>query len=155
MEEQAPTKGDATCDGDHLPLGTVGSAGAPARYAAVLDVGGRIGLAILTISFLAYATGIVPGFVPVEDLPNYWGMRADQFTAAIGAPTGWGWLEHLDKGDYFSLLSISLLAGLPLACQLAIIPALAKKRELTFLVIAVLQSLLFMLAASGMVTGLR
>lgn len=154
MEQKTPHRGDAACGGDHFFHGTVGSAGASARYAAVLDVGGRVGLAFMTISFLVYATGIAPGFVPVEDLPNYWGMKADQFTAAIGAPTGWGWLEYLSKGDYLGFLGISFLAGLPLVCQLAIIPVLAKKRELAFVVIAVLQAFLFMLAASGMVTGL-
>ena len=40
-------------------------------YAKVLDVGGKIGFVVLLLLFLLYVSGVVPGLIPIQDLPKY------------------------------------------------------------------------------------
>jgi hypothetical protein len=57
-------------------------------YAGVLNGGMWLGLAILVITFIIYISGILPSFVPIDDLPKYWTMRVHDYNVALNAPTG-------------------------------------------------------------------
>ncbi len=118
-------------------------------YAKILNTGMWIGLAVLTTTFLMYVFGVLPNFVPINDLPKYWTMKASTFIHELHAPTGWGWLSYLGKGDYLNFVGIAMLAGLTILCYLSIIPALARKKDRAYLVIAILEVAVLLLAASG------
>ena len=49
------------------------------------------GLALLIVTFFVYISGVLPTFVPINDLPKYWTMRVHDFNHHLNAPTGWGW----------------------------------------------------------------
>lgn len=118
-------------------------------YANILNVGMWIGLAILTVSFLMYIFGVLPNFVPIDDLPRYWTMTAADYNHTLNAPTGWGWLAYVGKGDYLNFVGIAILAGLTILCYLSIIPTLARKKDTAYLVIALAEVAVLLLAASG------
>jgi hypothetical protein len=63
--------------------------------------------------------------------------------------TGWSWLKNIGKGDYMNFVGIAILAGLTIACYLAILPALLRKKDMAYFVIAVAEVLVLTLAASG------
>lgn len=118
-------------------------------YAKILNIGMWLGLAVLVVTFLLYLGGVFPGYVPIQDLPQYWGMRAHDFNVKLNAPTGWGWLGLVGKGDYMNFIGIAMLSGLTIACYLVIIPILQRKKDKAYVAIAIAEVLVLMLAASG------
>ena len=118
-------------------------------YANILNWGMWMGLALLTITFIIYMSGILPGFVEVKELPKYWGLSSAEFRLALHSPIGWGWLKVVGKGDYLNFIGIAFLAGLTIVCYAAIIPTLKRKKDTAYLVISVLEILVLVLAASG------
>ncbi len=122
-------------------------------YAKILNIGMMVGFVILTVTFLLYIFGAVSAFVPIEDLPQHWGKKVHTFNHDLQAPTGWGWLALVGKGDYMNFIGIAILAGLTIVCYLAIIPSLLKKKDMPYLIIAVAEVLVLALAASGILKG--
>ncbi len=119
-------------------------------YAGVLNVGMWIGLAVLIVTFLIYISGVLPTFVPIEDLSKYWGMRVHDFNTQLNAPTGWGWAAMVGKGDYLNFVGIAILSGLTILCYLVILPILNRKKDRAYVIIAILEVLVLSLAASGL-----
>ena len=118
-------------------------------YARVLNVGMWLGLLILVITFIIYLSGVLPTFVPINDLPKYWGMRVHDFNHELHAPTGWGWAAMVGKGDYLNFIGIVILSGLTILCYLVILPILVRKKQTAYVIIAILEVLVLALAASG------
>jgi hypothetical protein len=48
-------------------------------YANILNYGMWFGLAVLTISFAMYIVGVLPNYVPINDLPKYWTMKSKDY----------------------------------------------------------------------------
>jgi hypothetical protein len=119
-------------------------------YANVLNIGMWIGLAVLIVTFFVYISGVIPTFVPIDDLPKYWGMRVHDFNVALNAPTGWGWAAMVGKGDYLNFVGIAMLSGLTILCYLVILPILVRKKDTPYIVVAVIEVLVLCLAASGL-----
>jgi hypothetical protein len=122
-------------------------------YAAWLTAGTRLGLALLVATFLAYVLGLPAPHVPIEHLPRLWTLPAHEFRSATGAPSGWGWIALLDKGDYLTYPGIAVLGLTSLACFVRVAAALAARGERLFAAIALAQIAVILLAASGLVSG--
>lgn len=108
-------------------------------YARWLDVGTRAGFVFLVISFVIYLFGLLDPLIPPQELAQLWSLPVDRYVAATGAPTGWGWLRLLGKGDYFNVLGVAVLASVTLMCYARIIAALPRPQAVLALIqIAVL-----------------
>jgi hypothetical protein len=118
-------------------------------YASVLNVGMWLGLAILVVTFFIYLSGVLPAFVPIDELPKYWTMRVHDFNHELHAPTGWGWTAFLAKGDYLNFVGIAMLSGLTILCYMVILPILIRKKDTAYVIIAIVEILVLSLAASG------
>ncbi len=118
-------------------------------YAKILDFGMKLGLAISVITFAIYVTGILPPHIPLNDLPNYWGMSVHEYLQATGLHNGWSWTGMLYKGDVLNFVGIAFLSGITIICYLAIIPTLFRKKDTVYGVIAIVEVLVLVLAASG------
>jgi hypothetical protein len=123
------------------------------RYARLLDWGTRVGLLLLVGSFVAYVSGLLPGVVPVDRLPELWSLPVAQFQARTQMPGGWGWLALLGHGDVLGLLGIALLAGVSIPCLLALVPIYAARGEKAYVAICLLEVAVVALAASGLLSG--
>lgn len=119
------------------------------RYAKILDLGVKIGLLVLIITFIIYITGILPSFVPVQELPHYWKLSVHQYLEKTGLGQGWTWLGLLDKGDFLNFLGIAFLAGVTIICYLSVIPIFFRKKDNIYGVLAIIEVLVLLLAASG------
>jgi hypothetical protein len=119
-------------------------------YAGVLNVGMWFGLFLLVLTFVVYLSGVLPTFIPIDDLPRYWGMRVHEFNVQLHAPTGWGWIAKVGNGDYLNFIGIAILSGLTIVCYMVILPILIKKKEKAYVVIAIAEILVLSLAASGL-----
>jgi len=121
-------------------------------YANILNIGMWFGLIVLTVSFIIYVCRILPSFIPIEELPKYWGMKAKDYIHILNAPTKWGWLTMVGKGDYLNFIGIAILAGLSIVCYLCILPSLIRKKDIPYIIIVVLEIIVLLLAASGILT---
>ena len=118
-------------------------------YAKILDLGMKLGLLLLVISFAIYVFGIFTPHVPLEDLPKYWKLSVHDYLQQTGIEPGWAWLSMLHKGDFLNFLGIAFLAGVSIICYISIIPTLFRKGDTIYAFLAIAEVLVLVLAASG------
>ncbi|MBI5848830.1 MAG: hypothetical protein HZB31_12960 [Nitrospirae bacterium] len=118
-------------------------------YAKLLDIGMKVGLLMLVISFIMYLLGIFTPHIPVNDLPKYWSMPVKDYLKATNIHTGWSWIYMLGKGDFLNFTGIAFLSGITIVCYLRIIPILFRKKDTVYAVLAIIEVLVLTLAASG------
>jgi hypothetical protein len=118
-----------------------------------------LGLGLLLVTFALYLTGILQPGVPIEELPNYWTLSAHEYLEAVNheflhrpdVVVGWGWTSLLGLGDYLNFVGIALLAAVTIVCYIGILPNLFRRKDWIYGTIAVLEILILVLAASGIV----
>ncbi|MCL1985601.1 MAG: DUF1634 domain-containing protein [Betaproteobacteria bacterium] len=120
-------------------------------YADLLFYGCWAGLLVMLITYTLYVSGILPPHVPLERMPEYWGEAVSTYLTKAQVPTGWGWTTLLDRGDFVNFVGVVLLAGLSIFCYLRIMPGLLAKKDRIYFILALLQVLVLMFAASGIV----
>ncbi len=122
-------------------------------YAKTLDIGMKVGLSTLLITFFIYVTGIFEPHIPLSELPKYWALPVDRYLAETKLGAGWSWLAQIGKGDSLNFLGIAFLAGLTIIAYLTLIPILIKKKDKVYLFLAVIEVMVLLLAASGVLSG--
>lgn len=132
------------------PVDTRGDAG---RYATLLEWGTRVGLLALVISFAAYLFEWLSPHVPLDQLPQVWGLPAKAFLEQTRTPTGWGWLALAIKGDMSNLIGIAMLAGCSLPPLVALVPFYWRRGDRAYAAMCAAIALVLVLAASGVLTG--
>jgi len=118
-------------------------------YAKLLDLGMKFGLLILIATFIVYIFGILTPHVAVDDLPKYWTMPVKDYLKAANIHTGWSWLSLVGKGDILNFIPIVFLAGVTILCYIRIIPILFRKKDTVYAFLAIIEVLVLVLAASG------
>lgn len=118
-------------------------------YAKLLDVGMKVGLIMLVITFVIYLLNALTPHIPVNDLPKYWSMPVNEYLKATDIHTGWSWLYQLGKGDFLNFVGIAFLSGVTILCYMRIIPILFRKKDTVYGILAVIEVLVLVLAASG------
>lgn len=63
---------------------------------------------------------------------------------------GWKWLGMLGKGDFLNFLGIAFLSGVTILCYIRIVPILFRKGDTIYAILAILEVLVLVLAASGL-----
>ena len=123
-------------------------------YARWLDVGTRLSFGATLIAFLVYVSGAVPAYLPLDDLPRYWGLPVTDFLRQTGAPSGWDWLRHLGGGaEYLNLACMALLGVVTAVCYARIVPVLFGLGERLQAALAIIQVTVLLAAASGVFAG--
>jgi hypothetical protein len=123
------------------------------RYAALLELLARIGLAVVVLGFAAYVLGLLPARVPVDRLSELWSLPLAQVLQATGGAKGWGWIAQLQHGDMVALAGIGLLAGCSTVALLAVLPLYLKRGDRIFVLLCLAEVGVIVLAASGWLTG--
>ncbi len=118
-------------------------------YARLLDVGMKTGLLLIIVTFVIYLTGLLTPHVPVNDLPKYWTMPVHEYLKVTNIPNGWAWLGMVGKGDFLNFIGIAFLAGITVLCFIRMLPILFKKKDTLYGVFAIIEVLVLVLAASG------
>ena len=130
------------------PVGT-----ARRRYARWLRWGTRASLAILVLSFGAYATGLVAPHVPIENLPQLWVLPSGEFLLRSATTPGWGWVSLVHRADLLNLVGIALLASCSLPCLAAVIPIFRARGQHALAAVCAVEIAVLLLAASGLLAG--
>lgn len=121
------------------------------RYASVLGKGMYIGLLTLLITFVIYTLGILAPYIPLDKLSACWHVSAAEYLHSNNIPDGWGWMRMLGYGDFLNFIGIVMLAGTTIICYMAVVPALFRSRDYIYATIAVLEVLVLVVAASGLI----
>lgn len=130
-------------------------------YARILAIGMYTGLGLLLVTFALYVTGLMEPAVPIDQLSGYWQLSVGEYLDVIneahvgreGHLTGWWWLEALARGDYLNFVGIAVLSGVTIVCFLGIIPTLIRNGDWVYLAIAILEVLVLVAAASGILAA--
>jgi hypothetical protein len=122
------------------------------RYARVLERGARLGLACLFLTFPLYVLGIVKPHTPPGKTLQCLTLDVHQFSRETGGYHGWGWVGMLHRGDFLNFAGIAILAGVTAVCCLAVIPPLLKRHDRLYAILALVEVLVLILAASGLCT---
>ena len=120
------------------------------RYARVLEWGARIGLAAAVLAFALYLAGLLPGRVPLQDLPVLWSLPLADYLHRSATPIGWGWVKLAMHGDFASIVGIAILSSVSVACLAAVLPVYARRQDRVYVVLCVLAIGVLVLAASGL-----
>jgi hypothetical protein len=118
-------------------------------YAKLLDLGMKAGLLMLVVTFFIYLFGIFTPYIPVEELPNYWKLPVKEYLKVTAIHPGWTWLGMINRGDFLNFIPIAFLAGVTILCYLRITPILFRKKDTTYAFLAIIEVLVLVLAASG------
>ncbi|MBI4823492.1 MAG: hypothetical protein HY805_04590 [Nitrospirae bacterium] len=118
-------------------------------YAGLLDKGMKLGLLAVVVTFIVYLTGILKPYMPIEDLPKYWGLSVHEYLKTADVHAGWSWLSMVGNGDFLNFIGIAFLAGVTIICYIAIMPVLLKKKDTIYFILCVLEVAVLALAASG------
>ena len=131
---------------------TVQSLAPQQRYARWLRWSTRLSVALLVLGYAAYVSGLLPAHVPIENLPQLWSLPAGRFLQETGVKPGWGWASFLPNGDMVVLAAIALLISTSILCLAAVIPLFRQRGERLFVGICILQIVVLLVAASGILS---
>jgi hypothetical protein len=118
-------------------------------YANLLNKLTLFGFAVLLITFLVYVSGILPSFVPMDQVIQYWNQPSHNYLQANKIQPGWTWVGKINYGDFLVNLPISILAGVTIVCYLGVITKFLKSKEYILVGIAIAEVLVLSAAASG------
>ena len=122
-------------------------------YAGVMAKLSHLGLGAMVVFFILYLTGLIPGKKTPEELVPLLVEPSAVLIEKTGLKTGWGWLSDLAYGDTLSFSAIALIAAISIFI-FAILPfSFFKKGLRIYGWMALVQFLIFLLAASGLVSG--
>lgn len=121
------------------------------RYARWLSVGAAVGFTLLVVGFAIYASGAVSAHVPIERLPQLWGLSSAEYLRRTGTPAGWGWgwLVLAGRADTMNLVGIAVLTSCSLPCLLAAAASYHARRDRALAAISLLSAAILLLAATG------
>jgi len=118
-------------------------------YANLLAKGVYLGLVCLLVTFAIYVSGLIPPYIPLEDLPHYWSMPVTDYLREADVGTGWSWISKLGCGDFLNFIGVAFLGGITIICYAAIIPGLIKRGDKTYALLALIEVIILTVAASG------
>ncbi len=120
------------------------------KYANILFYGAWLGIFMMMITYLVYITGILDVHVPLQKVITNWHTGIHDYLPATNSPTGWDWAGLLGKGDFLNFIPIAWLALLTILCYFTLMPGYLKRKDYTYLFIAITEVVVLAVAASGL-----
>jgi hypothetical protein len=119
-------------------------------YAKVLNRLTLFGFAVLVLAFFIYILGILSPYVPLDQIPQYWTQSSHHYLETANIQPGWAWVGNMQYGDFLVFLPISILAGVTIVCYVGVLFKFLKGKENVLVVIAILEIVVLLAAASGL-----
>lgn len=119
-------------------------------YARWLERATWLGSVALALIFANYISGWGSPYVALERLPVLWQLPLKEFLTAADMPRGWGWLALSSHTDLANLMPVAMLAGSSMIALLALIWHCLRQKQWVFAVLCIAQTLILLLAASGL-----
>ncbi len=122
-------------------------------YATVLSWTSTLGIIFVVAGYLVYVFQLLPSTVPPSEVAMHWGLRAAELHKIVPVPSGWDWIYQLGRGDVLSYASVVYLSSVTMLCLAVIIPLFLKEKDMIYSVMTLLQVLVLVFAAAGIVSG--
>ena len=126
---------------------------AQAVYARVMRWISTAALITMAVVFVLYIMDVLPSRLDVEEIARHWHSSSDVFHQRLESYTGWQWLRCLAYADALSMGTIAVLAATTPVCLLVVGVAYARNKNRVYAVMAVVQTAVLALAASGLLGG--
>ena len=127
---------------------------AAAAYARCVSIGTAIALILIVAELVAYVSGALTPYVPLQDLPRLWSLPMKDYLAAARVPAGWGWVALIGKGDYVNFIGIAVLASISFACYAGALRRFLSRRDRVYAALAAAQIAVLLAAASGLLNSI-
>jgi hypothetical protein len=127
-------------------------------YAKTLDYVAHTVIVVMAIGFLIYLMELLPLTVPIETIAGNWHLSAANLQAKLNLPCGWGCFTSpagILHGDIVSYISVIFLSLATLVCLASALTVFVSEKKHLYSVIATLQVLVLLVAASGIMSGGR
>lgn len=118
-------------------------------YATILNRLTLCGFALLVVAFFIYILGVLPAYVPMDQVSQYWTQSSHHYLETANIQAGWAWVDKLKHGDFLVYLPIVILAGITIVCYIGVIFKFIKSKENVLVVIGILEIVVLLAAASG------
>jgi len=118
-------------------------------YAKLLSTMMTVGLLSLMLTFILYISGILTPHIPKHTLPDLWHLPVAEYLQKTGIEPGWSWVSMIKKGDFINFIGIVFLAGATVLCFIRIIPIYLKRKDIIYALIAIIEVVVLVFAASG------
>ncbi len=122
-------------------------------YATVLSWTSTFGIIFVVAGYLIYVFQLLPAAVSPAEIATKWHLKAAEFHKAVPVPSGWDWITQLGRGDVLSYASIIYLSSVTMFCLAVIIPLFFKEKDRIYTVITLLQVMVLVFAATGIISG--
>jgi hypothetical protein len=122
-------------------------------YATVLSWTSTLGIIFVITGYLVYVFQLLPSTVPPSEVALHWHLRAAELHKIVPVPSGWDWIYQLGRGDVLSYASVVYLSSVTMLCLAVIIPLFLKENDVIYAVMTLLQVLVLVFAAAGIVSG--
>jgi hypothetical protein len=122
-------------------------------YATVLSWTSTLGIVFVAAGYLVYVFQLLPSTVSPSEVAMHWHLRAVELHKIVPVPSGWDWIYQLGRGDVVSYASVVYLSSVTMLCLLVIIPLFLKEKDMIYAVMTVLQVLVLVFAAAGIISG--
>ena len=98
-------------------------------YATWLNRLTLCGFALLVVAFFIYILRILPAYVPLEQVSQYWLQSSHHYLETANIQAGWAWIGKMNYGDFLVYLPICILAGITIVCYVGVIFKFIKSKE--------------------------
>jgi hypothetical protein len=105
----------------------------------------------LFVTFAIYISGIMGPYIPLDELSQHWTKNVHDYLTDANIRPGWSWVSMLGYGDFLNFVGIAMLAGVTVLCYAAIIPLLLKRKDIVYALVALLEVVVLVFAASGII----
>jgi hypothetical protein len=125
-------------------------------YAKTLDYVSHAVMLAMAAGYIVYMLQLLPLEVPVETIAGNWHLSASAMQAKLHPSCGWSCFSSLTAllhGDAVSYASVIFLALATLICLASAAAVFFSEKKHLFLAITMLQVLVLLVAASGIMTG--
>lgn len=119
-------------------------------YAEILFWGCWGSIALMIVLYILYLLGIIEPYIPIKTIQQLWHLPSDEFLKQTNIEPGWTWITLLGKSDFLNFIGIAILGLLTIIGYLTLIPAYLKEGEKLYATIAIVEVLVLLLAASGL-----
>ena len=112
-----------------------------------------IGFILIAGTFLLYVSGFIQVRVPAQEVALYWHLDAGAYAETTGTAVGWAFLRELSSGESLSFGSLVCMALAVIICLMIMVMVFLRKRKHAFALIALLQTAVLLIAATGIASG--
>ena len=117
--------------------------------ARLYGIAAVVGLGFMAVAFVLYVSGVLDTRLPAGEVASYWHLDAESFADETGTAVGWEFLYHLNRGESLSFASLVYMALSVIISMTIMIVTFIRKKKLAFAMIALLQTIVLVIAATG------